>query len=281
MAHLRRLLTRCLDIHRNKGIGPLAVTVAQFLTENATLQYSSFVRSLFPVTRPYEINDVQIPESVWYSHVKYDDYIPFYPPSACQVWGEEGVIKSHHAVTDQDDDVVIVGGGFGVTAVCAARELETGSLTVFEASSSQATVVRETLALNDVATEWSVQERTVGSDVFELYGDSDRSSADLLRPSSLPECDILELDCEGSELSILKNLVTRPRALIVEIHPYKGGYNPIAVLDELKEMKYEIIRRHTHLGAELTHKQLLRELRKRVNTHGSGLPPVIAAIHNG
>lgn len=120
MASLWRLLTRCLDIHRNKGIGPLAVTAAQFLQENATLQYSSFIHSQFSATRPYEINGIQIPESVWYPHVKYDDYIPFYPPSACQVWGEEGVIKSHHAVTDKGDDVVIVGGGFGVTAVCAA-----------------------------------------------------------------------------------------------------------------------------------------------------------------
>lgn len=148
---------------------------------------------------------------------------------------------------------------------------------MFEASSSQAAVVRETLALNDVVTEWSVQERTVGSDVFELYGG--RSSADLLRPSSLPECDVLELDCEGSELSILQNLAIHPRALIVEVHPYKGRFGPTAVLDELEQMGYQIVRRYTHLGAELTHKQLLDKLHERVKTHGAGLPPVIAAIN--
>ena len=222
-----------------------------------------------------------IPESVWYPRVKHDDRIPFYPPSACQVWGEEGVIKSHRTVTDRGDDIVIVGGGYGVTAVHAVRESEYGSLTVFEASDSQATVVRETLALNDVTTEWSVQEKAVGSDVFEIYGDGGSSSVERTTASSLPDCDTLELDCEGSELSILRNLAIRPSALIVEMHPYKGEYSPTAVLDELEEMDYQIVRRYTHLGVELTRERLLDELRERVNTRGAGLPPVVAAVHEG
>lgn len=73
----------------------------------------------------------------------------------------------------------------------------------------------------------------------------------------------------------------RPRALIVEIHPDKGGYGPTAALGELDEMGHEMVRRYTHLGAELTHKQLRRKLRERVDTHGAELPPVVAAIHGG
>lgn len=252
----------------------------RFTREKATLRYSSVVQSLFPTIRPYEINGVLIPESVWYPRVRYDGCIPFYPPSASEVWGEEGVVESHHAVTDPGDDIVIVGGGFGVTAVCASRESETGTVTVFEASDSQAAVVRETLALNDVTTDWSVRERAVGPHVFEIYGDGGYSSVERIRPSSLPECDTLELDCEGSELSILQGLAIRPSALIVEMHPDKGEYSPTAVLDELDRMDYQLVRRYTHRGAELTHNQLVDKLRERTETQEADLPPVVAAVHN-
>ncbi len=243
------------------------------------LRYASLVCALFPVTRPYRVSGVLVPESVWYPHVEYEGWIPFYPPSASRVWGEEGVVRSHRAVTDRGDDVVIVGGGFGVSAVRAARESETGCVTVFEASDSQAALVRETLALNGVPTEWSVLEQAVGSNVFEPYGDASVSAVEQILPSALPECDTLELDCEGSELSILKGLTARPSALVVEIHPAKGGFGPTAVLDELERMGYRVARRYAHTGAELTHERLLDKLYERANSRDPGLPPVVAAVH--
>jgi hypothetical protein len=35
-------------------------------------------------------------------------------------------------------------------------------------------------------------------------------------PAELPECDVLELNCEGSEIGILRNMTIRPRAIAVE-----------------------------------------------------------------
>lgn len=34
----------------------------------------------------------------------------------------------------------------------------------------------------------------------------------------MPDCDVLELDCEGAELGILNNINVRPRVITVEIH---------------------------------------------------------------
>lgn len=279
MASFRRLFRRALEIHRAKGVRSLAATAVGFVREKALLRYASLVCALFPVTRPYGVSGVLVPESVWYPHVEYETYVPFYPPSASRVWGEEGVVESHRAVTDRGDDVVIVGGGFGVSAVRAARESETGTVTVFEASDSQAALVRETLTLNGVPTEWSVLERAVGSNVVEPYGDAEISTVDRAPPSALPECDTLELDCEGSELSILEGLTTRPSALVVEMHPSKGEFGPTAVLDELERMGYQVTSRYAHTGAELTHEQLLDKLYERAKSRDAGLPPVVAAIH--
>lgn len=278
MRSFRHLFHRTLDIHRTEGLHSLLTAAIPFVQEKLKLRYASCIHTLFPVTRPYEVSGVPVPESVWYPHVKYEEQIPFYPPSASHVWEEEGVIKSHLSVTSRDDDIVIVGGGLGVTAVCASHKSETGSVTVFEASDDQATVVRNTLALNDVPTDWSVHEQAVGSQVFELYGDGSISATNHIGIASLPECDVLELDCEGSELSVIQGLSIRPRALIVEIHPHKGEFSATAVLDELEQMGYRIVRRYTHLGAELTHSELTDRLHERVETEGADLPPVIAAV---
>jgi hypothetical protein len=46
--------------------------------------------------------------------------------------------------------------------------------------------------------------------------------------------DILELDCEGSEIEILQDLTARPRHIIVEMHPM---YHDIDIVDFLEMMK--------------------------------------------
>lgn len=61
-------------------------------------------------------------------------------------------------------------------------------------------------------------------------------------PSAIPECDVLELDCEGAELDILRTLDGDPRVIIVEIHPRVGCPAP-EVEAAFAEMGYAIIER--------------------------------------
>ena len=42
-------------------------------------------------------------------------------------------------------------------------------------------------------------------------------------PSQLPPCNVLQLDCEGAEAEILRGLIIRPRAILVETHGVFGA----------------------------------------------------------
>jgi hypothetical protein len=55
----------------------------------------------------------------------------------------------------------------------------------------------------------------------------------------LPECDVLLLDCEGSEIGILEKLTVQPRVILVESH---GMYDsPSQEIEELlKRQSYSI-----------------------------------------
>jgi hypothetical protein len=41
--------------------------------------------------------------------------------------------------------------------------------------------------------------------------------------NKLPECDVLELDCEGAELDILRSMTISPRVILVETHGLYGS----------------------------------------------------------
>jgi hypothetical protein len=158
---------------------------------------------------------------------------------------ESGLISAISRHISPEDDVVIVGGGWGVTAVAAARQVgSSGSVTVFEGAQREVKRVKKTVTLNSVSDIVEVQHAVVGSKVHlkSAAGDPDR-----IPPNQLPRCDVLELDCEGSEIGILQNLSLRPEYVFVETH---GIYDsPTAeVKKTLEELDYEII--HCDIGAE-------------------------------
>ncbi|MDG5776195.1 hypothetical protein VB773_02365 [Haloarculaceae archaeon H-GB2-1] len=129
---------------------------------------------------------------------------------------ESGLIAGISEHVDEGDDVVIVGGGRGITAVRAAEQVgETGTVTVFEGASECIGRIKQTARLNSVADRIAVYHRIVGS-TENLKGS--RKGAARLSPSELPECDVLELDCEGAEIEILDGIEFRPRVVLVETH---------------------------------------------------------------
>jgi hypothetical protein len=113
------------------------------------------------------------------------------------------------------ETVAMVGGGKGVSAVVAARIVgPAGAVTVYEGAASQLDVVTETLELNQVADRVKLKHGVVG-DPQELW--SEAADAERVPPGDLPPSDTLVLDCEGSELSILRE-ADLPDTVIVETH---------------------------------------------------------------
>ena len=127
--------------------------------------------------------------------------------------------------------VTVVGGGEGVTAVVAARAVgETGSVVCFEGSGWGVRKVRGTAARNKMSRRLTVKHAVVG-EAIDVYGDTGQLSTRVVAPAELPESDVLELDCEGAEIIILRNMTIRPRVIAVETHGFRGA--PTVVVKEL------------------------------------------------
>jgi hypothetical protein len=77
----------------------------------------------------------------------------------------------------------------------------------------------------------------VVGDEISLKGKA--NGADIIGPTSLPNCDVLELDCEGAEQTILEKITIRPRVILVETHAYLGS-SPDKIRTLLHELLYEI-----------------------------------------
>lgn len=151
---------------------------------------------------------------------------------------ESGIITALNNHLSPGDSVVIVGGGYGVTAVEASNLVgESGCVKVFEGSRTQIRRAKETAELNETPAPIEFIYGVVGEAV-EIWEGEDQSP--LIPASELPECDVLQLDCEGAEKQVLQNLETEPYTLIVESHTYLGS-PPDLILDLLREKGYSII----------------------------------------
>ena len=65
------------------------------------------------------------------------------------------------------------------------------------------------------SNKYEILNAFAGTEVFGSYGESSKKNIDI----NNYDFDLLEMDCEGSELSILSSLTKRPRNIIVELHP--------------------------------------------------------------
>lgn len=135
------------------------------------------------------------------------------------------------------DDVVIVGGGHGVTTVIAANATgKTGIVTGYEASVEQVEQARKTVELNNVDDQCYIKHAIV-SQAYDTRGAVD--DAKQVSPAELPPCDVIEMDCEGAELDILRDLDNPATSLIIETHPQYYD-EPDEAVHTLNNTGYEI-----------------------------------------
>lgn len=147
------------------------------------------------------------------------------------------LVAATTAAVEPGDTVTVVGGGLGVSAVHAARVSD--SVHVFEPAEAHAAACEETAARNGVAESVTVIRACVGA-VRDAPGPVRHAPAH--HPSTLDECDVLELDCEGAELDILEQVDIRPREIVVETHPRQGAETALVVA-RLRLLGYDIVDR--------------------------------------
>lgn len=152
---------------------------------------------------------------------------------------EAGVYLSHLRVTRPEDRILAVGLGSGTTLIPMVRLMDSsvkGFYLCIEASKSQIDIAKKNINLNNIDhSRFEILNGFAGSEVYGVYGKRSENNINI----NEFEFDILELDCEGSELSILSNLKKRPRNIIVELHPiyfeemYKDFDNFLMLMEEI------------------------------------------------
>lgn len=136
------------------------------------------------------------------------------------------------------DKVTIIGGGFGITTVVASQLTGTsGSVHVYEGSSQQLALCKLVLSRNDTPGAIKIEHAIVGESVCVYGGHNEEYPVVVGR--SIADCDVLQMDCEGAELNILKTIKIRPRVIIVETHGFLGA--PTSdVTSLLQDMGYHV-----------------------------------------
>lgn len=154
---------------------------------------------------------------------------------------ENTVVSAFRRHVQRGDHVVVVGGGWGTTTVVGARMTHfEGAVTTFEPSSRMLEMIQRTATVNRVNDVVTVEHAAIGSvsDASKrIFG---RADGERLSLADIPECDVLDLDCEGTELEILRELEFCPRLLTVEAHPHFGCSHD-AVEAQLADRGYEIV----------------------------------------
>lgn len=225
---LREMLSEAIREIRINGILSLVDRFLQFLFFGAYLK----VRSYFPPN----ISKLQVRNGI---KVKADDAklldaivgFPYY---------EKNEIKFIRKHVTPGDTVVDIGGGMGVTAVWGAQKAgSSGTVHVYEASKSCVNQIETTLTLNAVPATVTVNHAMVAEKVGEVrFEEGNRAS--IVTPDELPECDVLNMDCEGAELPILKNMSITPRVVLVETHAQFGSPQD-TIIDILEQKGYKIV----------------------------------------
>jgi hypothetical protein len=146
-----------------------------------------------------------------------------------------GLILALYDYVSPGDQVEIVGFGRGVTTT---HMFWAGASQVigYEGAMSMIEKGVETVKRNCVTTPSLTVKHSIVGDPIDVYGNF--SDAKIISPSELADSDILVLDCEGAEKSILTDLGNHPETVICETHPTKGA--PAEKIVELLEDQYVV-----------------------------------------
>lgn len=206
------MISRVLGIYRESGFDGLAWRLASF-------SYKRFLRPVLPNSGHIRYAGVVI------GCRKFGDrLLPslYNPPDVADVPDyEEALVTAIKRQAKGGDTVVVVGGGLGVTCVIAAWAAGgAGRVECFEGDRKGVDAVGRVARDNGVAGQITVHHAVVATNIA-VYGNT--VSNIVVQPEELPPCDFLELDCEGAEINILRDMKIMPRSIAVETHGVFGA----------------------------------------------------------
>lgn len=253
------VVSRSLEVLRHHG-------PATFVARSIGFVYRHTLRPILPKTHFRTDNEVKVERIP-----SLDLYLSSVFPA---VWDrkpdrEQGLVGAHEKLTREGDSVVIVGGGNAITTVRAADIVgDPGHVRVYEGGREAVENIHDVASWNGVADRCEITHAIVGEE-RDVYGGA-VTDADLISPGELPACDVLELDCEGSEIDIIGHLEIEPRVLLVELHPYNFPESPDEVMAVLSEKGYRVDYYAGHDGEPLSRVEF-ETLLSHSNTMGDEL----------
>jgi hypothetical protein len=223
---------KIIQLFKNSGLEALSKRTAGYL-------YRRTIRKLLPTIAEVKYSGIPISRERKFGDASLPDFlIPHHPLEDIADY-EQTLISALRSQLRLGDRVTIVGGGEGVTAVVAAKAVgETGSVVCFEGNSWNVRKIKATAARNKMSRRLSVEHAVVG-EAIGVYGVPEQFSTHVVSAAELSECDILELDCEGAEVVILRNMTIRPRVIAVETHGVYGAPTRM-VKDLLEKLDYAV-----------------------------------------
>jgi hypothetical protein len=204
----------------NNNIWPLLPTTADYGTYNQVE-----VRGTHPMTISHS-SGLEI------KHRVLDDIVPWNTPSNIPNFKQPNVeqIQSNYK---KGDRIIVIGGGNGVSAVHSANIVGIdGEVMIYEGDEERGRDLERTLKHNGVFDICNINHSIVG----HAHHIESPGSANVVQPSDLPPCDALEMDCEGAEFEILKNIAPPlPDKIIVELH-HKKAFSPYSSPDTIESI---------------------------------------------
>lgn len=164
---------------------------------------------------------------------------------------ELGILLSHDHVYKKDDIILAVGVGSGISLIHnCSKSRSAKSYIGIEGSHDKINLAIENAILNNVDSfKYELIEGFVGKP-DNVYGRTEQKFSKTYNVNDF-KFDVLELDCEGSEIEILESLIVKPRVIIVELHPMHRKIDINGLLRKMKTKGYALNKIYTVNGKEV------------------------------
>lgn len=165
---------------------------------------------------------------------------------------ELGIIKIHDKIYDKDDIILAVGLGSGISLVhnCNKPRIAKSFIGI-EASTNNINHSIMNAQLNGIIdTQYKLINGFAGIPT-NVINESSLRQVDYIDINKM-SFDVLELDCEGSEIEILNTLTARPKHIIVEMHPMFREINITEFLNMMSLKGYDLSSLSTVYGQDIS-----------------------------
>lgn len=164
---------------------------------------------------------------------------------------ELGIIKIHDEIYQKEDIILAVGIGSGISLVhnCNKPRLAKSFIGI-EASMNNIKHTIMNAQLNDINVSKYELINAFAGNPTNVINEATLRQVDYIDINKM-SFDVLELDCEGSEIEILNTLSAKPRHIIVEMHPMFREVNIAEFLKMMSLKGYDLSSASTVYGQDI------------------------------